>query len=186
MAAWLLCQYGTKALSTLMRFRFHKWFRCARPFVHTNTPSVFIESASICWKRSWKWIKTKMRIHAYRISVDGRKPIKIKTMTENITGVCVCSMRIEFNYRHNVQFYRFIWKRIETVVWTRINWCDLKNVYLWKRIVLWTGPTTVLLTKNRQKEKNDWLCFGSYFQQMKPITVSQCFFFLSNDKPLLF
>ena len=121
MAAWLLCPYGTKALSTLMRFRFHKWFRCARPFVHTNTPSVFIESASICWKRSWKWIKTKMRIHAYRISVDGRKPIKIKTTTENITGACVCSTRIEFNLRHNVQFYRFTRKRIETVVWTWIN-----------------------------------------------------------------
>ena len=32
----------------------------------------------------------------------------MKTMTENIEGACACSMRIEFNLRHNVQFYRFL------------------------------------------------------------------------------
>ena len=31
----------------------------------------------------------------------------MKTMTENIAGACVCSMRIEFNLCHNVQFNRF-------------------------------------------------------------------------------
>ena len=56
-------------------------------------------------KRSGKWIKTKT--HTYRISVAGRKRIKMKKMTENITGACVCRMRTEFNLPHNMQFYRF-------------------------------------------------------------------------------
>ena len=34
-------------------------------------------------------------------------------MTENIAGACACSMRIEFNLRHNVQilslFNVFVW-----------------------------------------------------------------------------
>ena len=68
----------------------------------------------------------------YRISVDrngnGRKRIKMKTMTENITGACVCSMRMEFNLCHNVQFYRFRYllsvdsrKIIKTVMGTKID-----------------------------------------------------------------
>ena len=93
--------------------------------VHTNklsvfNLSVFIENASM-WKR---WIKTKT--HTYRISVEGRKHIKMETITENIAGVCT---RIEFNLRHNVQslFYCFerfsvdSRKRIKKVVWTRID-----------------------------------------------------------------
>ena len=28
-------------------------------------------------------------------------------MTENIAGACVCSIRIAYNFRHNVQFYHF-------------------------------------------------------------------------------
>ena len=35
----------------------------------------------------------------------------MKTMTENITGSCVCSMHREFNLHHNVQFYRFLTTR---------------------------------------------------------------------------
>ena len=73
---------------------------------------------------AWKWIKTKT--HSYRISVKGRKHIKMKTMTENIAGVCT---QIEFNLRHNVQslFYCFerfsvnSRKRIKKVAWTRID-----------------------------------------------------------------
>ena len=42
-----------------------------------------------------------------RISVDGRKRIKMKTMTENFAGARVCGMRIEFHLRHNEQYYRF-------------------------------------------------------------------------------
>ena len=71
-------------------------------------------------------------MHTYRISVDGRrngrKRIKMKTMTENIAGACVCSMRIEFNLCHNVQFYRFRYllsvdsrKSIKTVLGTKID-----------------------------------------------------------------
>ena len=167
MAAWLLCPYGTKALPTLMRFRFHKWFRCARPFVHTNTPSVFIESASICWKRSWKWIKTKTRIHAYRISVDAHRV--------QLTSQCAILSFYSKTHRNGSvdvnQLMRFLWQRF-------------KKTYTSEN-ELYCGQGQEL-TKNRQKEKNDWLCFGSYFQQMNPITVSQCFFFLLNDKPLLF
>ena len=51
-------------------------------------------------KRSGKWIKTKT--HTYRISVAGRKRIKMKKMTENITGACVCRMHTEFNLPHNM------------------------------------------------------------------------------------
>ena len=40
-------------------------------------------------------------------SVDGRKRIKMETMTENIAGACVCSMRLESNLRHNFQFSQF-------------------------------------------------------------------------------
>ena len=56
-------------------------------------------------KRSGKWIKTKT--HTYRISVAGRRRIKMKKMTENITGACVSRMHTEFNLPHNMQFYRF-------------------------------------------------------------------------------
>ena len=38
---------------------------------------------------------------------NGRNRIKMKTMTKNIAGARDCSMRIEFNLRHNVQFYLF-------------------------------------------------------------------------------
>ena len=39
--------------------------------------------------------------------MDVRKPMKMKTITEYIAGVCVWSIYTEFNLRHNVQFYRF-------------------------------------------------------------------------------
>ena len=38
--------------------------------------------------------------------IYGPKRIKMKRVTENIAGAGVCSMRIEFNLRHNVQLYR--------------------------------------------------------------------------------
>ena len=41
-----------------------------------------------------KWTETKT--HTYRNGVDGRKRIKMKKITENV---------IEFNLRHNAQFY---------------------------------------------------------------------------------
>ena len=66
--------------------------------VHTYTFSVSSKTHRF-WTRPWKWIKTKT--HPYRISVDGRKRIKIKTMAENIAGACFCSMCIESSLRHN-------------------------------------------------------------------------------------
>ena len=99
--------------STPLHFRLKKHtFRCVQAFrSHSNALRVFIENASI-WKRSWKWIKTKT--HTYRISADGRKRIKMKTMTsyvprglQNIAGTCVCNMHLVFNLRNNVQIYRF-------------------------------------------------------------------------------
>ena len=77
-------------------------FRCRlRPSVHANTLSVFIENESI-WKRPCTWIKTKT--HTYHVSMDG---LQKKAMTASIAGGCVRSTHMEFNLRHNVQFYRF-------------------------------------------------------------------------------
>ena len=51
----------------------------------------------------------RKRIHLVLVWTveDGRKRIKMKTMAENLASECVCSKRIEFNLRHNVQFYSF-------------------------------------------------------------------------------
>ena len=69
--------------STPMHFRLKTHtFRCVQAFrPHSNALRVFIENASI-WKHSWNWIKTKT--HTYRISADGRKRIKMKTMTSYV------------------------------------------------------------------------------------------------------
>ena len=69
--------------STPMHFRLKPHtIRCVQAFrPHSNALRVVIENASI-WKRSWKWIKTKT--HTYRISADGRKRIKMKTMTSYV------------------------------------------------------------------------------------------------------
>ena len=79
------------------------------------------------------------KVDTHRISVDGRKRIKIKTATEHILGACVGSMPKEFQ----LQFYLFrtvSWgqsKTHQTVVWTQINrwvFCGNENEYLWKRV----------------------------------------------------
>ena len=74
------------------------------PSIHTNMLSTFLDNSSI-WKRSWRWIKTRTR--TYRICVDGWKRIKMKMMTETITGECDCSMHIKFSLHHSIQFYHF-------------------------------------------------------------------------------
>ena len=38
---------------------------------------------------------------------NGRKQIKMETMTENIADASVCSVLVDFNLRHNVQFNPF-------------------------------------------------------------------------------
>ena len=84
-------------------------FRLKTPY---NSMSLGLPSLLTCFRRkrielklSRKWIKTKT--HTYPITMDSLKRIKMKMMTENIKGACVCNMRKEFNLRHNVQFYRF-------------------------------------------------------------------------------
>ena len=97
------------------------------------------------WKRSWKWIKTKT--HTYRISVDEQKRMKMKTMTENIAGACACSMRIEFNLRHNVQFYRFLTflcgqSKTHQNSSVNANWS--MGEFLWQRNAsVWIGPHSI-------------------------------------------
>ena len=120
-------------------------FQNAYISMRSGVPSTLKCAERFHRKRSWKWIKTKT--HRYRISADGRKRIKMKTMTSyvprassNIAGACVCNMRIVFNLRNNVQIYRFSVhsrKRIKTVVWTRIDRCafdENENGSFWKRI----------------------------------------------------
>ena len=118
------------------------------------------------------------KTHTYLISVDGRKRIKIKTMTENITGAYVCSMRIEFNFHHNVQLYRFrtFWygqsKTIKTVVWTRIDRCvfdDNKNAYLWKRHLCGQDLTLICFILNSYSTKNNQDNY-QHFAPLKPHT----------------
>ena len=81
---------------------------------------------------------------------SGRQRIKMKTMTENIAGACVCSMCIEFNLRHNVQFYRFrtFWYGQSK---THQNGDVAENWSLrfrWQRprihLKVWTGPKAFL------------------------------------------
>ena len=63
----------------------------------------------------------------------GRECIKIKTITGNIAGACLCSMRKELNLSLNVQFHCFerfsveSRKHIKTVVWTRTHRCDFDD-----------------------------------------------------------
>ena len=89
---------------TLMRFclkRVH--FDAFRPSVHTYTPSIFIKKRID--------LKTLLKVDQNEnahVSYSSGQSNKKKMMTENITGACVCSMRVEFNLRHNVQFYRFL------------------------------------------------------------------------------
>ena len=71
------------------------------------------------------------------------KRINMKTTTENITRARVCSMRIQFNLRHNVQFIVFELfsvdsrNRIKTLVRTRLDrgfFDDEENACFWKPI----------------------------------------------------
>ena len=109
-----------------------------RPYVHTNTLSVFIENSSM-WKRSWKWIKTKT--HTHRI-VWKVKNGRVKKRRRHVQAR-VWSMRIVFYHVttcNSIVFERFSVdsrKRIKTVLWTRIHRCifyNNENAYFSKRI----------------------------------------------------
>ena len=127
----------------VLRFRIH--FDAFRLSVLTKSLSVFIENASI-WKRSWKSGSKRKGVHIVFVWTvkNGRKRVKLETMTENIAGACVCSMRIEFNLRHSLHLYRF-WtfycgqskKHQNGSVDAGIGRCvfdDNENAYQWKRV----------------------------------------------------
>ena len=85
---------------------------------------------------------SKQKRITYRTKVDARKTHQNENDDRKIASVFVRSVRIEFNFGHNVQFYRFerfsveSRKRIETVGWTRIDRCvfdENGNAYFWKR-----------------------------------------------------
>ena len=81
----------------------------------------------------------RKRIHVVLMWMveNGRKQIKMKTMTENIAVASVCSVRVDFNLRHNVQFNRF-----RTFYWgqskTHQNSSEDANRWQRKRILLKT------------------------------------------------
>ena len=69
------------------RVHFHVLFR---PSVDNNTLSIFIENALESGSK-------QKRIHILLLWTvkNGRKRIRMKTMTENIARTCVCSLLIE-------------------------------------------------------------------------------------------
>ena len=80
---------------------------------------------------------------------SGQKRIRVKTMTKNIAGACVCSMCLEFNLRHNVQFYHFRTFRCGQSK-TRQNGDEAANRsmrFRWQRprihLKVWTGPKAI-------------------------------------------
>ena len=88
----------------------------ALPFEYATRLGLFSSVYTIRWAFSSKTHRfeyalesgsKRKRIHLVLVWTveDSRKRIKMKTMAENIAGACVCNMRIEFNLRHNVQFY---------------------------------------------------------------------------------
>ena len=134
---WILC--------VLVWKRIH--FDVFRPSVHTNSLRVFIGIASI-WKRSGKWIKTKMHLVSIDISYYfGRsKTVKKKqTNKQNEYDDRKYRRRVCLLHSHRVQLKSqrailIIFERvsvdsrkiIETVVWTRIDRCvfdDNENAY---------------------------------------------------------
>ena len=88
----------------------------ALPFEYATRLGLFSSVYTIRWAFSSKTHRfeyalesgsKRKRIHLVLVWTveDSRKRIKMKTMAENIAGACVCNMHIEFNLRHNVQFY---------------------------------------------------------------------------------
>ena len=75
-------------------------------------------------------------------------------MTKNIAGAYVCSMRIEFNLRHNVQYLSFsnVTKNIAGayVCSMRIEFNLRHNVqYLsFSNVLVWTGSDRCVLDDN--------------------------------------
>ena len=80
---------------------------------------------------------------------SGRKRIKMKTMTKNIAGACVCSMCLEFYLRHNVQFYRFgtFWYGQSKTHQNGDVAANRSLCFQWRRphihLKVWTGPKAI-------------------------------------------
>ena len=104
--SWILEQGNSNyflALFTIVRFLWERiHFAALRPSVHTDTLSVFLKKYR--FENALESGSKRKRIHIALvwISEDGRKRIKMKTITENISGTFVCSMLTEFNLHHNV------------------------------------------------------------------------------------
>ena len=92
-------------------------------FMNVNLIAVSMENNVFC---AWHYVgkclnwRTSIRVPNFmlvsksaqftwnlELSRRTKKRIKVKTMSENIAGACVCNMRIELNLRRNVQLYRF-------------------------------------------------------------------------------
>ena len=71
----------------------------------------------------------------------------MKTVTENIAGACACSMRIEFNLRHNVQFYRFLTflcGQSKTHQNSSVNAnCSMREFDDNENALVWIGPQSI-------------------------------------------
>lgn len=100
--------------------------------------------------------KKRIRIALAWTVENGRERFKMKTITGNIAGACLCSMRKELNLSLNVQLHCFerfsvdSRKHIKTVVWTRIHRCvfdDNENeYYTFENALVWTRPKTVVFS----------------------------------------
>ena len=133
----------------LNRLRFH----CSKNWC--DVLSSPFKNDSLLWRTPYTVVfqlKTANK-NVDSISVDSRKCIKNKTMTEDSAGTCVSSMHIELN----VTACKFIpfdcynverWKRIKTVVWTQIyQWiCDddentkFCSLYCGQCLTVWYHP----------------------------------------------
>ena len=122
---------------------------------HTNTLTFSSETHRL--ENALERSKQKrIRIALVWTVEKGRECIKMKTITGNIAGACLCSMRKELNLSLNVQFHCFerfsveSRKHIKTVVWTRTHRCDFDDnenaYYTFENALVWTRPKTVVLS----------------------------------------
>ena len=125
-----------RPLSTLMRLGLLSTLICWVFSLKMHQFENALESGS-----KQKCINTDTHVHIIFVWMvkNIRKHIKMKTMTTNITGRCVCS-KCCASYCAILLFSNMlVWtvKRIKTVVWTQIDqWAynDNQNAYFWERI----------------------------------------------------
>ena len=111
-----------------------------RPFVHTNTLSVYIDNPSI-WKHTWQRIKTKF-IHVGLVQAveNASKWKRCPKVSQARLFVACAESSTYVTTRDAIVFLRFCLdsrKRIKSVVWTRIDLCvfdDNESEYFWKHM----------------------------------------------------